>query len=650
MRMIRRALLALTALSPFIAHAAPHLSGPLIQSINTDRAHYQNGDSARLLVTLSNQTGSSFTGNVTATVSGRGVQVGGAVTVSVQAMAQGATSQIEIRLPTNAMGQWQGYFVNLVATNAAGAQVDQEAGAIDSSPDWWTYPRQCWVVGAYTDWGGWKPNLFSGPEKDLPSLNAYKCNNLQFYNMLYRWHQPWTDAESWVNGDGENISASLIRRSIAQSKAYGMGNFFYFPLYAANYGITPDFTQDGSGVQLSWGMFTSACGANGGTCTINDLWKFSDKIAYMDPNNGQWQNYYAQQIKLIIQKFGFDGTFIDTFGTIYRALWNSSGQRIIMDTAYSSFLKTVTGVVNGAFILNPAGSYNEQDLIQSGLLAYDFTERWNNSSDIGTFGDFLTKARQIWGYASGRKHSLGLDWDMGMNKTLGASSSCTINGGSTACTFNTPGVLYQEAAMLATGAHHAWIVDGEQNAGDGGRFISGDDFPIGNQLSPKADMVQGEYDYQNFGVAFEKLLRLNISASTASAPSITSGATGSTTAAAGSVWMFQNHRSGFDILHLLNYQQMNTASFNDVNDNCACAAAPTKTGPLQIKMYVTAGGTLGNLYTASPDVNHGAPFQLTYATGSDSSGSYITFTLPSLQFWDMVWLENGLASSDYTTP
>jgi len=67
-------------------------------------------------------------------------------------------------------------------------------------------------------------------------------------------------------------------------------------------------------------------------------------------------------------------------------------------------------------------------------------------------------------------------------------------------------------------------------------------------------------------------------------------------------------------------------------------------------MYYTSGGTLGDLYTASPDVNHGAPVKLSYATGSDSSGSYITFTLPSLKFWDMVWLENGAASSDYGTP
>lgn len=648
MQMIKRLaiFLGFLAAAPLTAHADPHLSGPLIQSINTDFSRYRGGEQIRMLVTLSNSTGAPFTGTVTGTVSGRGVQVGQPVSVAVTALPAGGLITTELRFPSSRTN-WQGYLVTLVAADQNGHQLDQESGAFDLSTDWWTYPRQCWVVGTYTDWGGWKPNLFGTPQQDLQSLNAYHCNNLQFYNMLYRWHKPWTDTLSWVNGDGQTISTDLIKRHISAAKTLRMGTLMYMPIYAANYGVSPGFTRDGSGAQLSWGMFTKACGSS---CTVSDLLKFNDKIAYMDPNNKDWQAYWGQQAELMRQHLGFDGMFIDTFGTINTALWNWEASRIIMDTTYSTFLKTVQGYVNGPMVLNPAGSYNEQDLVQSGRETYHFVERWNNPSDIGNFGDFLTKARQVWGLANRTPNNIGLDWDMGLNKTLGASKSCSINGGPIACTFNTPGVLYQEAAMLATGAHHAWIVDGQQNSGDGARFISNDDFPIGNMLSPKPDMVQGEYDYQTFGVAYEKLLRLNISASAAADPSITSGATGSTTAAAGKVWLFQNHRSGFDILHLLNYQQMSATSFSDVNDNAANAAAPTATGALQVKMYYTSGATLGGLYTASPDVNHGAPVKLTYAAGSDASGGFITFTLPSLKYWGMVWLENGVAGSDYATP
>ena len=648
--MIKRILLSSSLLFGGAAYASgPSLTSTIIQSINTDKAIYQANDEAHVNVTLDNTTGSTFTGNITATVYGRGVQVGTPVNVSVSSLASGATEDVVLRVPVSQSASYQGYYVSIAAINSSGTQIDQQATAIDESPDWWTYPRQCWFVGGFTDWGGWDPSTVYGtPEADIDNLNAMKCNNLQVYNVLYRWHQPYPGDETYVNGDGEDISVNLLRQAIASAKSRKMGTLMYMPIYSANKGIAPTFQNDGSGVSLNWAAFTSDCGSSS-SCTISNVWddNFSN-IAIMNGNNTIWQDYWARQAKNWQKALGFDGMFGDTYGTISTPLWDNTGARIINDTMYSSFITNVTNRTNMPMVINPAGSYNEQDLVQSGREVYHFVERWNNSSDIGNFGDFLTKALQVWGWANRTPNNIGLDWDMGMNKTLGASSSCTINGGSTACTFNTPGVLYQEAADLATGAHHAWIVDGQQNAGDGVRYISNDDFPIGNMLAPNAAMTQGEYDYQTFGVAYEKLLRLNISASTAAAPSITSGATGSTTAAAGSVWMFQNHRSGFDILHLLNYQQMSSASFSDVNDNAANATAPTTTGTLAVKMYYTTGGNLGNLYTASPDVNHGLPVQLSYNTGSDSGGNFITFSLPSLQYWDMVWLENGLANSDYT--
>ena len=69
-------------------------------------------------------------------------------------------------------------------------------------------------------------------------------------------------------------------------------------------------------------------------------------------------------------------------------------------------------------------------------------------------------------------------------------------------------------------------------------------------------------------------------------------------------------------------------------------------------MYYSGSVTGNNLlWLASPDVNHGVPQSLSYTKGSDSTGTYITFTVPSLLYWDMMWLElDGLAVSDYAAP
>lgn len=647
---MKKILTILTFLCSFgITEAEPVLTSPIIQSINTDQAYYSENDVANVDVTLKNTTLSTFTGNVTATVYGRGIQIGYPVNVSVSNLGIGSNTDVILKIPVQQNNNYQGYYIKISVIDSLNNVIDTQGTAIDESTDWWTYPRQCWFVGGFTDWGGWNPSsIYSTPEKDIKSLNSFKCNNLQVYNLLYRWHAPYSGQETYVNGDGLNVSVDLMRHAISTAKQYKMGTLMYMPIYSANKGITPNFLNDGSGVSLDWAMFTDDCGSNN-SCTLSDVWNFSTNIAIMNPQNVNWQTYWAEQAIEWQKQLGFDGMFGDTYGTISIPLWDINGNRIINDTMYSSFISNVVSKTNMPMVINPAGSYNEQDLVQSGDEIYHFTERWNNSTDIGNYGTFLSKARQIWNWANRTPNNIGLDWDMGLNKTLGSSSTCNFNGGSQVCNFNLPGVLYQEAAIMATGAHHAWIVDGEMAQGNGARFISNDDYPIGNMLTPNSDMIQAEYDYQTFGVAYEKLLRSNISSSSVPDPSITSGASGSTTANNGVVWLIQNHRSGFDILHLLNYQQMSSTSFSDVNDNSANASAPNTTGSLEIKMYYTSG-TLGNLYFASPDINHGMSEQIQYTTGSDSSGNYITFTLPSLKYWDMIWLENNVSSSDYIIP
>lgn len=632
------------------AHAEPHLSGPLIQSINTDKAIYHQGDFIKTTVVLKNNTGSVYNGNLVVQVYDKGATLGSPISVPVSNLNNQATTSVDVLLTPPDGVNYQGYLVDIQAQNSSASVIDEETTSYDVSSDWWTYPRQCWITATWTDWGGYKPTNTQSPEYYVKSLNAYKCNNLQLYDEIYRWNLPFVNADSWVNGDKLLQQRDLITRNVSAAKSFRMGTLLYMSSYGANHGIPPTFVQDGSGTQLNWSAFTNDCGSTN-SCTISDVFAYNKDISYMNLNNPNWQLYISRQAKLFKDAFGIDGIFWDSYGIINIALWDYTGARLINDTMYSSFEKTAASVLNAPMTLNPAGTYNEQDLIQANLVAYAFSERWNNSSDIANFGTFRQRAAQIWAWANRTPVSIGLDWDMGMDKNLMTNPSCNFNGGSTTCYFNTPGVLYQEAAILSAGSHHAWIVDGDEDTvglSNGARFISNDDYPIGRMLTAGQDMVQGEYDYQTFGVAYEKLLRNNISASSVSAPTITSsGVTGSTTATAGDVYMIPLQRSGFQILHLLNYTQLTSANMTDVSDLTASAKAPTVLSSVSVKMYYPSGDTLGSLYIASPDISHGVPSKLTYSTGSDANGTFITFVVPKLNYWDMIFLEDNLASSDY---
>lgn len=622
------------------AFAMPTFTGPLIYTVNTDKAFYDDGQIARVYVTLKNATGSSFTGTVTATVTGRGVQIGTPYAATVSSLAPGVTTTLTYSIMTPQNGDDRAYFIDLVANNGS-ADVDEAAEAIDVTPNWWTYPRQCWVSSTWTGWKYHAPQVTTSPDSNVASLNAWHCNNIQIFNTIYRWHQPYTEAASYTNGDLLIQSQSIIMRYIGAAKHYGMGTLGYVPMYSVNANaIAPNFLNDGSGAQFSWAMFTNLCGQTN-SCKISDMAGNGGSastayIGLMDPTNVDWQRYWAQQVGLWIQRYGYDALFVDTYGN-QPQYYNSVGHGVDYNNMHSQFINAETNALNVPIVINPASGWQDQDVAQSPI-AYFFREVWDHPDDVYNYDQFHALSRRIWGYADRTPHNIGLDWNMGLDKSLANQDRCQ-SAPLTGCTFGLPGALYLEASAQATGAHHNWLADGD-------RFISNDDYPNWLVVGTTPAFVQAEYDYQNFGVAYEKLLRDNISDSTNTHSAVT-GVSSNITATAGNVWQLEFHRSGFDILHLINFTGLNSTQMGEVQDPNGDYPPPPIRNNISVKMYVTPGGTLGDLYLASPDQKHGKPQRLIYTTGSDDNGSYITFTVPSLNYWDMIWLENGVAASDY---
>ena len=147
--------------------------------------------------------------------------------------------------------------------------------------------------------------------------------------------------------------------------------------------------------------------------------------------------------------------------------------------------------------------------------------------------------------------------------------------------------------------------------------------------------------YYDFLVGYENLLRGDtVSANNvATIPEVTTSTNGS----AGTVWIISKQTLGYNIIHLVNLLNNTSTAWNDYNGTCP---APPTLSNLAVKMYYTGSIGGGNLWYATPDTNFGVATQLSYTTGSDGGGNYINFTVPQLQYWDMIWLEiNGTTSA-----
>jgi dextranase len=84
------------------------------------------------------------------------------------------------------------------------------------------------------------------------------------------------------------------------------------------------------------------------------------------------------------------------------------------------------------------------------------------------------------------------------------------------------------------------------------------------------------------------------------------------------------------IIHLINFANASSFDWRDTNG--------TQTTPntfQNISYLFTARKPVKKLWMASPDMNSGALQQLKFTT----SGNAVSFTLPSLQYWDMIVAE-----------
>jgi dextranase len=89
------------------------------------------------------------------------------------------------------------------------------------------------------------------------------------------------------------------------------------------------------------------------------------------------------------------------------------------------------------------------------------------------------------------------------------------------------------------------------------------------------------------------------------------------------------------MLNLINL--LNATNTNWLDDNADYPVPPTQTNVL-VTYHYGSGTAPGHVYWASPDTRTGRMAPLSFTKGSDGNGNYVQFTLPSLAYWDMVYL------------
>lgn len=193
-------------------------------------------------------------------------------------------------------------------------------------------------------------------------------------------------------------------------------------------------------------------------------------------------------------------------------------------------------------------------------------------------------------------------------------------------TFDENTVRLADAAFAASGAFHIEMGEGDQMLGH--PYFPNNSKQMRNSL--KAAMK----DYYDFITAYENLLfdpdlipgDSGLQWISIANESISGDGSGNT------IWFLTRRNDDYDVLHLINLIGNDDQWRNEAN------TPPTKTN-LSVQYRMGPNVTVSGVYLASPDFDHGKTSSLSFTTGTDNVGDYISFTVPSLTYWDMIYIK-----------
>ncbi|GGJ47412.1 glycoside hydrolase family 66 protein [Deinococcus roseus] len=578
-------------------------AGPLIKLINTNKARYLPGETVTLYVDLTNTTSSTFSGSVSLYFRSLGRSAGADQAQNISNLAPGASTTLTFTW-TPPSTDFKGYLVESWVRNAAGNILDNGSVAVDVSSNWTKFPRYGYVseFGSGLDAG----NL-------MWRMKNYHINAVQFYDWQWQHHRPYSANSSWKEMANRDVLGSTVTALIDSGHSFNM--------LAMNYNLIgggyDNYWSDGSGAQVGWGLFKNDHASTPADQDLHPLpagWA-TQKLYQFNPANTNWQTYIFNEEKKVFNNFAFDGWHIDSLGD-RGPLWTWDHQPVDLKSTFVPFINAAKTNLQKRMVFNNVATYGLDDTALSASVDVVYTELWDDSfSD--DYADFNTIADRI-----RAKTSKGIVFPAYMNRDY-----CNSTPDGTTRFFNTPSILLTNAAIFASGATHLELGDGEN-------LLCTEYFP-NKKLQMSSELKNAQLDFYTFQTAYENLLMDG--AQTSTLRTDVTGVPSSTTGAAGAVWKLRKQKTGFDILHLINFKNNLSSKWRD---NTASYPVPTVLNNLPIKMYYSGSLASGKtLWVASPDRDHGKAYNVSYTQGADSGGKYVSFTVPSLKYWTMAYLE-----------
>lgn len=628
----------------------PDSNAPLnLTACYTDKAKYQASDTATVNLEFDNQANNMR--SLTVAIDGN-TPTGDTVsltTVAINIPAGKSKSSVSFKIPSQ---DNTSYLLQVAVLENDIPQATQTIG-LDVGNSWTSTPR----YGALTNFNPNDQTSKDNISDDIATLNKFNINATMYYDGYYRPQNtiPSDNYQTWI---GEDVSKGLLQKGVDTNHQYGMQAMLYNMINATT--GTPDDNdtamsnsdlfgstitrQDGTkGIASKMGVYrTGKCNecpvpgtfdGLGEQATYNMLGSFNDRDDvdhkvqyYYNPADPDWQSYIGSIMKNSLALIGFDGWQGDTIGDIYGVPYEDKGTNNngfhTMDT-YASFINAVKPAYFADKTLGMnAVNYGGQDKLNSSKADFNYAELWQSNEP--TYEDLAQCIRTT---ASVSNKPLIVPSYMYRDWYNSGSSDFPSQ-------FKDATILIKDAVIFANGG-------APMELADNGYQLPTEYYPdtrthykivMSDTLGDSDNgLLRKMYD---FVTAYSSLLYpANHTKNLIYITDSNGNHVNSSTADAGKVYDITTNQNGVDVLQLVNLTGCSNSNWQINNKSDEDSKNITPTGQLTIKMYTNNTGTL---YGAS--YKDGMRNEYSYTTSSDSNGSYITFTIDSLDLWSIFYI------------
>lgn len=461
---------------------------------------------------------------------------------------------------------------------------------VDVSSDWSRFPRY-----------GFLSKFSEMSESDIngiiENLNRHHINGIQFQDWHYKHHKPWAGTPVWKDIANRDNYLSTVKGYINAAHDHNMKAISYNLIY----GALQNAAQDG--VSEEWYLYKDKSHSVKDKHPLPNPPFISD-IFLVNPGNTGWQDYFINENRKIYEALSFDGFQMDQLGNRNTNHYTYNGTLIDLPATYKPFIEVIKADnPQKSLIMNAVNQYGQEGIAQAPV-DFLYSEVWSPNEMFSDLSKIIIDNDNFSGNTKRTVLAAYMNYNLANNKG----------------SFNTPSILLADAVIFAFGGAHLEL----------GEHMLGKEYFPNNNLEMKEDLKKALITYYDFLVAYQNLLRDGGTFNSPLLSNIGQIQLNNWPPQSGQVSVVGTEVGNKQVIHLLNFSGAATFEWRDTG-----GIQPYPQVVKDVKLSFTSGKTVAKLWFASPDFDKGAPKQLDFT----QTGDKVSFTLPSLQYWDMIVAE-----------